>query len=89
MLSNQVNHQLKAFIPAKSALAGATLFLRFFVKNLLTMAEPTILPCGDKLAFDSEKEALDQARVIKWQRDTKLKAYRCRYCQLWHLSSNL
>ena len=52
------------------------------------MVEPTILPCADKLAFDSQKEALDQARVIKWQRDTKLKANRCRYCQLWHLSSN-
>lgn len=46
------------------------------------------LPCADKLAFDSEKEALDQARVIKWRRDTKLRAYKCRYCQLWHLSSS-
>ena len=47
------------------------------------------LPCADKLAFDSEKEALDQARVIKWRRDAKLKAYKCRYCNLWHLSTNL
>jgi len=89
MLSNRVNHRLKAFILAKPALAGPIPSLKLFVKNLLIMAESDTLPCGDKLTFDSEKEALDQARVIKWQRDTKLKAYRCRYCQLWHLSSNL
>ena len=52
------------------------------------MPELAILPCANKLAFSSEKEALDQARVIKWQRDMKLKAYKCRYCELWHLSSN-
>jgi hypothetical protein len=46
------------------------------------------LPCADKLAFDSEKEALDQARVIKWRHGSKMKAYQCRYCDLWHLSSN-
>ncbi len=55
---------------------------------MFEMDEDKTLPCADKLAFDSEKEALDQARVIKWQRDVKLKAYKCRYCQLWHLSSN-
>ncbi len=54
----------------------------------MTMMEDKVLPCADKLAFDSEKEALDQARVIKWRRDTNLKAYKCRYCDLWHLSSN-
>ncbi|MEK7096248.1 MAG: hypothetical protein AAB896_03100 [Patescibacteria group bacterium] len=52
------------------------------------MDDDQILPCADKLAFDSEKEALDQARVIKWHRNTKLKAYKCHHCQLWHLSSN-
>ncbi len=52
------------------------------------MDESETLPCADKLTFDSQKEALDQARVIKWQRDTELKVYRCRYCGLWHLSSN-
>lgn len=55
---------------------------------MFEMDEDETLPCSEKLAFDSEKEALDQARVIKWQRDVKLKAYKCRYCQLWHLSSN-
>ena len=50
--------------------------------------EDQALPCADKQAFNSEKEALDQARVIKWRRDTKLKAYKCRHCGLWHLSSN-
>lgn len=53
------------------------------------MDEPhASLPCADKLAFDSQKKALDQARVIKWQRGNKLKAYKCQYCELWHLSSN-
>lgn len=52
------------------------------------MDEPRALSCADKLAFDSQKEALDQARVIEWQRGNKLKAYKCRHCQLWHLSSN-
>lgn len=51
------------------------------------MEEAEKLPCDDKLAFDSKKEADDQARVIKWQRGTKLKAYKCRHCELWHLSS--
>lgn len=54
----------------------------------MTVMEDKALPCADKLAFDSEKEALDQARVIKWRRDTNLKAYKCRYCELWHLSSD-
>ena len=52
------------------------------------MNESQKLPCADKLAFDSEKEALDQARVIKWKRNIKLKTYKCRHCNLWHLSSS-
>lgn len=52
------------------------------------MTEEDKLPCADKLVFDSKKAAEDQARVINWQRGHKLKAYQCRYCRLWHLSSN-
>lgn len=57
-------------------------------RGTIDVMEEEVLPCSDKLAFDSEKEALDQARVIKWRHDTKLKAYKCRHCGLWHLSSN-
>ena len=46
------------------------------------------LPCKDKLTFDSEAAAKAEANVVEWRRGTKLKAYKCRYCQLWHLSSN-
>ncbi len=54
----------------------------------MKLMEDETLPCAGKLAFDSKKEAQDQARIIKWQRDTKLRAYKCRHCSLWHLSSN-
>ena len=57
-------------------------------RYIVKMEDRQELPCADKLAFDSEKEALDQARVIKWRRDAKLKAYKCRHCGLWHLSTN-
>ncbi len=52
------------------------------------MDEEQPLPCADKLAFDSKEKARAQARVIEWRRDIKLKVYKCRYCNLWHFSSN-
>ena len=45
------------------------------------------LPCEEKLTFDSSREAKAAAITLKWQRGTKLKAYRCTYCKLWHLTS--
>lgn len=51
------------------------------------MDEPKALPCSDKLAFDSEQQAKAEAAVVKWRRGTKLRVYKCRYCDLWHLSS--
>ena len=48
---------------------------------------PTELPCADKLAFDTKKAAEATATVAGYQHGTKLKAYTCRYCQLWHLAS--
>jgi hypothetical protein len=51
------------------------------------MDEASPLPCADKLVFDSKKEAKDQARVLNWRRGGNLKAYKCQYCSLWHLSS--
>lgn len=46
-----------------------------------------LLPCADKMAFDSEQQAQTEANIIKWRRGGKLKVYECRYCGLWHLSS--
>lgn len=45
------------------------------------------LPCADKLVFETKLQAQASAVTIKWQRGTKLKAYRCHHCSLWHLSS--
>ena len=49
--------------------------------------EPAELPCKDKLAFDTRKEAETTANVAQYRYGTKLKAYVCRYCNLWHLAS--
>jgi hypothetical protein len=43
--------------------------------------------CSEKMSFDTKKQAEDAARVAAHQRGSKLKAYRCRECQLWHMSS--
>jgi len=50
--------------------------------------QETQLPCSDKLAFSTQKEAETAAIVAAHQYGSVLKAYRCRYCDLWHLSSN-
>lgn len=47
------------------------------------------LPCDDKLVFDTKKDAEATANVAHYRYGTKLKAYVCRYCGLWHLSSNV
>ena len=41
------------------------------------------------MVFDNEKQAKQAATVAEYQRGSKLKAYKCRNCQLWHLSSNV
>ena len=46
------------------------------------------LPCKDKLAFDTKKEAEATATVVQYRYGSKVRAYRCRHCSLWHLSSN-
>lgn len=45
------------------------------------------LPCGEKLAFDTQKQAQAAATVAQYQYGTLLSVYVCRYCGLWHLSS--
>lgn len=46
------------------------------------------LPCAEKLAFDTKKDADATANVAHYRYGNKLKSYVCRYCNLWHLSSN-
>lgn len=50
-------------------------------------SEDTTLPCADKMTFNSKKEAEAIALAVDWQRGTPLKAYKCRHCKLWHLTS--
>jgi hypothetical protein len=45
------------------------------------------LKCAEKLEFNTRKEAEASAVAIEHQRGTKLKAYKCRECELWHLAS--
>ena len=47
-----------------------------------------VLPCAEKITFDSQRQANAAAVAAAYQHGTKLKSYRCRYCQLWHLASN-
>lgn len=47
-----------------------------------------ILPCSEKLAFDTKKDALATAAAVEYQRGTKLKPYLCKDCKLWHLASD-
>lgn len=51
------------------------------------MDEPTPPACIDKIPFGSHKEAETAATVAHYQHGSKLKAYKCRVCKLWHLAS--
>lgn len=53
----------------------------------MTYEDPQPLPCADKLAFDTPKQAQAAATVAAYQHGTKLTIYRCRHCGLWHLAS--
>lgn len=46
------------------------------------------LPCVDKIAFDTQKEAQTAATLAKHRYGNNLKPYACKYCGLWHLASN-
>ena len=39
------------------------------------------------MAFDSKAQAETSAIVAEHQHGSKLKVYKCRECELWHLSS--
>lgn len=44
--------------------------------------------CAHKLVFDTEKDAVAVATTLNHQRDSKLSAYHCKGCALWHLTSS-
>jgi len=50
-------------------------------------AETNALPCAEKLAFDTQRQAQGAATVALYQHGTKLHVYQCIHCQLWHLAS--
>jgi hypothetical protein len=50
--------------------------------------EENKLACADKLVFDTKKEAETARITADWQHGVTLKAYQCKDCQLWHLSSS-
>ncbi len=52
------------------------------------MDEEQKLPCADKLAFDTEKQAKMAAIKAAWDYDAKLVVYKCKYCKLFHLASS-
>lgn len=45
------------------------------------------LPCSDKMAFDTKKEASAVGTAAEWQHGGALKAYKCQHCHLWHLAT--
>jgi hypothetical protein len=46
------------------------------------------LSCAEKLAFDTQSAAKAEATATQWRHGTKLKTYKCKQCQLWHLASS-
>jgi hypothetical protein len=52
------------------------------------MDEPAALPCADKLTFGTKDEASASAVVVQYQHGTKVRPYQCKYCSLWHLTSD-
>jgi hypothetical protein len=52
------------------------------------MTEEDVLPCADKLAFDTVQAARATATVSEHRYGSKLKVYKCRHCGLYHLSSS-
>ncbi len=48
----------------------------------------TALACHEKLAFPTRQLAEAAAAVDAYRFVSNLKAYKCRYCTAWHLSSH-
>jgi len=43
--------------------------------------------CSEKMGFDTKEEASKAVTIVKYQRDVKLKVYKCNKCELWHLTT--
>lgn len=48
----------------------------------------TPIECNEKLTFDTREAAEGAAVYAEHRHGTKLKAYKCNKCQLWHLTSS-
>jgi hypothetical protein len=46
-----------------------------------------VLPCAEKLVFDTRQQAEAAATIARYQHGIRLKPYTCQHCGLWHLSS--
>jgi hypothetical protein len=46
------------------------------------------LPCSEKLAFDTLREAMAAANVAEYQHGAQVRPYECLYCGLWHLTTS-
>ena len=88
MLSLRIAHRLKEYIRLKLALVGQMRYLNGFAGNISMEPDTLQLPCADKLVFETRQEALGASVTAKWQYGTKLKPYKCQYCDLWHLASH-
>jgi len=45
--------------------------------------------CKEKLAFKTKEEARAAIALTKWRYQTgKLKVYKCKHCNLWHIATD-
>ena len=52
------------------------------------MQDQSDLPCAEKLAFNTQKDAKAAALTAQYKHGDRLKIYQCKHCQLWHLTSS-
>ena len=51
------------------------------------MDDENVLPCAEKIAFDTQKDAQTAATLASYRYGSSLTPYICRYCGLWHVAS--
>jgi hypothetical protein len=56
--------------------------------SMTSADDELILPCTEKMTFDTKVQAEGVGVTAQWQHGTKLKVYKCVHCELWHLASN-
>lgn len=52
-----------------------------------SLGDEAALPCAEKIAFDTLRQAMAAANVAEYQHGAHVKPYECQYCGLWHLAS--